>query len=161
MKNRSKGFTLIELLVVVLIIGILAAVALPQYQKAVEKAHVSEAWINLNAIRKGVSLYALAKGDVEDLAGFDELDLHIAALSNCSNAVTCSTKNWRYTISCWEGNCEVEAQRLKGENTPYSLQWEMDVSGHTDEFYCLSYNQEGLSVCSSMPDWESSPQFSE
>lgn len=60
--HKKYGFTLIELLVVVLIIGILSAVALPQYEKAVEKSRATEAIQNMSLLKKQIDLYILSNG---------------------------------------------------------------------------------------------------
>ena len=73
--NNFKAFTLVELLVVVLIIGILAAVALPQYQKAVTKSRTTEMASLLRSVAQAEESYYLANGQYT--ANWDELSLDI------------------------------------------------------------------------------------
>ena len=77
----KKAFTLIELLVVVLIIGILAAVALPQYQVAVMKARITAVIPLVRALTEAEEVYYLANG--EYTVSLDKLDIEMPQGKNC------------------------------------------------------------------------------
>lgn len=82
--KESGGFTLIELLVVVLIIGILAAVSVPQYNKAVLRARFVQMVVSNDSIAKAQKLYYLEHNTYANK--LDDLDL---AIKNTTN-VTCT-----------------------------------------------------------------------
>ena len=87
--SNKQGFTLIELLVVVLIIGILSSVALPQYQKAVLKSRMAEAWGNLRTINMAVSAYCLEHpGEWRGYLDNEDFDVNIETY----------TKNFTYEL---------------------------------------------------------------
>ena len=56
-KKLNKGFSLLELLVVILITGVLAAIALPQYQKAVWKSKAANLYTQITAIGSAIQRY--------------------------------------------------------------------------------------------------------
>ena len=103
MKNK-KGFTLIEILVVVLIIGILASIALPQYQRAVDKAK----YTNLMPITKTIVESQLRALLETDNPSFEDLD--IVMPGNCSlvdghpRAITCDDGKWGCLMRKSSGN---------------------------------------------------------
>ena len=103
MKN-IKAFTLIELLVVVLIIGILASVALPQYKKAVEKARMTEGVMLVESIAKANDTYKMASGNYTN--DINDLDIEYPGESGayCGTIPSKQTKYFELTASNCSGD---------------------------------------------------------
>lgn len=141
---KTNGFTLIELLVVVLVIGILAAVAMPQYERAVEKSRVSEAVARTRAIWTAQQAYLMSNGSyATDLA---DLDLTFTGTpTNAGGTPSLNTKDY----SCRAVNAGATADNAFGigvcrrNGKPYAIYY----ARGDEQLACYYDNDEGEKWC--------------
>lgn len=133
---QKQGFTLIELLVVVLIIGILAAVALPQYTKAVDKSRAMQALAILTSVNKAQQVYYLANGSYAK--SVDDLDISLPPWNRESQGLT------GYTYFYSWGYCELS--NISGNfscNVRFSFGWLIiSVNSRTAQLVCEYQREE-------------------
>ncbi|MGB2578786.1 type II secretion system protein G [Elusimicrobium simillimum] len=142
----KKGFTLIEMLVVVLIIGILSAIALPQYTKAVDRARLSEAVINVKNITDALQLKLLENGWNVPSAMKAQTDLNIDLTGGTwtTNGKEYETKYFYYTIGCSGGSCDVMVESAKG----YEFMFKVVITKKATTKTCTTaLTERGQNIC--------------
>ena len=75
MVKVQKGFTLIELMIVIAIIGILAAVAVPQYSQYTKRARFSEVIVASAPIKTGIEVCVQSESNLADCSTFDDIGI--------------------------------------------------------------------------------------
>ena len=153
-KINNQGFTLIELLVVVLIIGILAAIALPQYKRAVQKAKLSAMLPLMKAVKEANMRYYLLHDTYTN--EIDNWDIDLPKITGTytygTNRKQIYFKGGSYieiqdsTLTAGQGPAHVSAFV---PNVPAYLWTSYNLSDNPSvgQYRCYALNEDGIPLC--------------
>lgn len=134
--QKKTGFTIIELLIVVIIIGVLATIAVPQFTKAVEKTKLSKGMNMLGLMKKAQAMYYAENDSYANVTGAGDVD----RLTEYVDAIVAADKDWTYNCTGTESMYSCSATRDGGTYddcevfNSYSTADEVDTWGNgTDE----------------------------
>lgn len=146
---KKQAFTLIELLVVVLIIGILAAIALPMYTKTVEKTRATQALLLLKSAGD-----AIARGFMEGTIGNENLDPNVLDIEIPEVKHFECEFGWDYARDYDENDYVFHAMLCNRKNNNsdvlYALSYDVYQDGKADGPYCIFFDDSSKAMCETL-----------
>ncbi len=141
--RANTGFTLLELLVVVLIIGILAAVALPQYQMAIDKARLSNLITMADTVTKAQEAYYLEHGSYTE--NWNQLNVSFPGTITASKSLS-SDESYTLTLHMGSVNYVMAEHILLPEVNLYYF-YSINTVWHGRACYAQVGNERANKLC--------------
>ena len=155
----KKGFTLIEMLVVVLIIGILAGIALPQYQMAVTKAKVASILPLMRRWKDALAEYKLQHGSYrtenDEWPNADTLGVNWPSDWKCGNkpcgdSLYCGNNYWNECVVLEDDSGYIYCYNSNNNFSIYMYQSDDPNETFRGKITCYADNNEGHKVCKAL-----------